>query len=110
MQTRLQTVAASISTLDEKLKTLETQVGKLQQLAVFESFRDLDWQPLVTDIERLEHELRQIEDGSDVLRTLQTQLRELETLRSTTADQLQTSRDARSRASEKKEQADALLA
>ena len=41
---------------------------------MFESFQELDWRPLVTEIERLEGERRELEEGSDILRTLQQQL------------------------------------
>ena len=36
---------------------------------------ELDWRPLVTEIERLERERRELEEGSDILRTLQAAAR-----------------------------------
>ena len=69
----------------QKLTSLQREMGKLQdrqhilkKLEVFESFPDLDWKPLVIEIDRREQERREIEAGSDVLRLLQAQLAETE--------------------------------
>jgi len=51
--------------------------GLWQQLAVFASFTDLDWKPLVATIDRLEREQQELAASSDLLRTLQQQLRDL---------------------------------
>jgi uncharacterized protein YPO0396 len=55
-------------------KTLEDRLGRYQQLLVFESFRDLDWRPVVVEINRLEDERRALEAASDFLKTLRAQL------------------------------------
>ena len=52
-------------------------LGLWQQLAVFASFADLDWKPLVAMIDRLEREQQELAASSDLLRTLQQQLRDL---------------------------------
>lgn len=52
-------------------------LGLWRQLAVFASFADLDWKPLVAMIDRLERERQELAASSDLLRTLQQQLREL---------------------------------
>lgn len=52
-------------------------LGLWQQLAVFVNFADLDWKPLVAAIDRLEREQQELAASSDLLRTLQQQLREL---------------------------------
>lgn len=52
-------------------------LGLWQQLAVFSSFAELDWRPLVAAIDRLEREQQALAASSDLLRTLQQQLREL---------------------------------
>lgn len=46
----------------------------LQQLSASVSFQDLDWQSAALDIERLRQERRQLEEGSDVLKTLKARL------------------------------------
>lgn len=52
-------------------------LGLWQQLTVFASFADLDWKPLVAMIDRLEREQQELAASSDLLRTLQQQLRDL---------------------------------
>jgi len=81
----------------------------LAELAVFESFQELDWRPLVTEIERLEQERRELEEGSDILRTLQQQLAQLEAAAKETEARLTGDRKEQTRAEERREQAGELL-
>lgn len=48
----------------------------LDKLAMFESFREIDWMSVAAEIEQLEQELGQLEAASDVLHTLRRQLQE----------------------------------
>lgn len=77
-QERLRVLAGELAQNQQRQKTLEARQGKLQQLSVFESFRDLDWKPLAVEIDSLQTEKRQLEEGSDVLRTLNQQLAKIE--------------------------------
>lgn len=77
-QERLRILAGELAQNQQRQKALETRQGKLQQLSVFESFRDLDWKPLAVEINSLQVEKRQLEEGSDVLRTLNEQLVKVE--------------------------------
>jgi uncharacterized protein YPO0396 len=54
-------------------------LGLWQKLSVYANFAELDWKPLVMDIDRLEREQRDLAASSDLLRTLQEQLAGLET-------------------------------
>ncbi|MHB1846456.1 MAG: ATP-binding protein, partial [Deltaproteobacteria bacterium] len=54
------------------------RLGRLGQLEVYEQFRDLDWRPLVVEIEAIERERREIEATSDILRSLEARLAALE--------------------------------
>jgi len=74
LETRMAAIGARMSELQKRQRALDDRLGRLQQLSVFESFRDLDWRPVALDIEKLRSEMRQLEDGSDILRTLQGQL------------------------------------
>ena len=74
LETRMQAIAADMSHFITEEKALDERLGHLQKLSVFESFRDLDWRPLVSEIDRLANERRELEAASDVLRTLQEQL------------------------------------
>jgi len=60
----------------EEHRQLREREAACQKLAVFQSFRDLDWRALVRDIERLEVEQKALEAASDILKTLQRQLEE----------------------------------
>ncbi len=62
------------SVLYAEQKTLRTRLEKIQQLMVFEEFRDMDWKPLALEIARLEAARKALEAESDTLRILQEQL------------------------------------
>ncbi len=66
------------STLYAEQKTLRTRLEKIQQLMVFDEFRDLDWKPLALEIARLDEARNALEAESDTLRTLQAQLTAVE--------------------------------
>ena len=77
LTTRLKAHSAQISTLKEQVAAHNTLLGHWQQLAMFDSFHELDWKPLVGAIEQLEREQDALERSSDMLRTLQQQFTEL---------------------------------
>jgi uncharacterized protein YPO0396 len=79
LEARLQVGGDALSRLDSERKGLQDRMARLQQLVVYDSFRELDWKPLVVEITHLEEERRQLESESDVLRTLEAQLADLET-------------------------------
>lgn len=78
LEIRIQTHAAALTRHQTEEKRLEDRLEHLQKLAVFETFRDLDWRPLVGQIQDLDDERRALENASDVLRTLQQRLSEIE--------------------------------
>ncbi len=80
LDARLQKSSARIATLQAESKALQERLLVLHRLSVFQSFRDLDWKSPMIEIERLEAERRELEQGSDILRTLQNQLAGLEQL------------------------------
>src|SRR3990172_3092655 len=57
---------------------MEDGVREGSQLEMFSDFREIDWQPLALDIERLERDRERLERESDILRTLVQQLTEVE--------------------------------
>lgn len=77
-QEQMKLLAAKLAQIQGRLRSIEERQGKVQQLSVFESFRDLDWKPLAFEIDSLESEKRQLEEGSDILRTLHEQLATVE--------------------------------
>lgn len=74
---QIETAAGGYATIQEEHRSLREREVACSKLAVFESFRDLDWRAPVRDIERLEAERKALEAASDVLRTLQGQLDEI---------------------------------
>jgi uncharacterized protein YPO0396 len=88
LEGRSQAAAERISRLEAELGGLKERVAAATKLLVFQSFRDLDWRPLVSEIERLEEERRKLESESDVLRQLEATLRELEATLQATDEKL----------------------
>jgi uncharacterized protein YPO0396 len=74
LEVRIQALAAAIARLDSERRALQAQLGLLQQLSAFASFNDLDWRTIALEIDRLVAERRQLEEGSDKLKTLKAQL------------------------------------
>lgn len=105
LEARIQADGARIAGMQSELKAVQERIGRLKQLAVFENFRDLDWRPLVVEIERLEKERRRLEEESDVLRTLARQLEETESALSQAEGDLEKSNKEQARAQERQDQA-----
>lgn len=79
-----QKLAEQYATWETGRKALDTRLRKLDQLAVFTEFAELDWRPLATELERLDAERRDLEAASDVLKELEHQLATLEDALKTT--------------------------
>ncbi len=71
LETRVADAGATIARVTERRDALTARAGRLDQLLVFQDFRDLDWRATTARIAELEEERRAIEGGSDRLRTLQ---------------------------------------
>ncbi len=103
LEARIAACGAKLSKLQSVQDALDRRLGTLQRLSVFESFRDLDWKPLAIEIDALETEKRQLEDGSDVLRTLQAQLAAIELAIADTKAELAKANEDKARLSERAE-------
>jgi uncharacterized protein YPO0396 len=77
LSTRVQAHAEQIRTLKREIDEANALHGLWQQLGVYANFTELDWKPLVSEIDRLLREQEELAASSDVLRTLQEQLQEL---------------------------------
>jgi uncharacterized protein YPO0396 len=78
LEARMQEIAMRLAGLQAEQQSLGERLAHLHQLSAFEDFRELDWKPLVAEIERLDSERRQLEAASDILRALEEQLAALE--------------------------------
>jgi uncharacterized protein YPO0396 len=78
LEARMHKVATRLVGLQEEQQSLAESLAHLHQLSAFEDFREIDWKPLVAEIERLEGERHQLEAASDILRALEEQLAGLE--------------------------------
>ncbi|AMO56846.1 ATP-binding protein [Endozoicomonas montiporae] len=87
MEKEIQTAAGIQSEFTKRLKKLGDSQIKLELLLNYQSFGDINWQPLALTIQSLEKEKAELEAGSDILKTLrerlittEAQIREQETL------------------------------
>ncbi len=110
LEQRMQAGGEKIAQLNRQRASLDDRLGLLRQLSVFTSFRDLDWRPVAVEIEALDKEKRQLEEGSDVLRTLQAQLSAVEDAIRRTESDLKKANEERSRLEERRDQAARILA
>lgn len=106
----MQSIGQRIAGLEGERSSLEKRIQLLGQLSVFENFRDLDWKPVAVEIDALEKEKRQLEEGSDILRTLHDQLTALESAIAQTETDLKKASAEQVRRGEHRIQANNLLA
>ncbi len=109
LEQRMQASGDKIVGLERQRTTLDQRINLLGQLAIFESFRDLDWKPVAIEIEGLEREKRALEDGSDILRTLQGQLSAIDGALGETEGELKKISHEHSRLDERRDQSARLL-
>lgn len=87
LATRIHAHAQQILTLKSEVDEWNRVSGLWQQLAVYPDFAELDWKHLVGAIDQLEGELQKLAASSDLLRTLQIQLTELDGAQAETEQQ-----------------------
>ena len=109
VQIRLQGIGGEIAQLQSQQNALDARIGNLDKLSTFQHFEELDWRPLLLEIERLEQERRQLEAESDTLRLLQQQLRTLESELRQCQEQLDEKNRELARNEEKRDNAQAQL-
>jgi uncharacterized protein YPO0396 len=109
LEQRMQTIAQRISSFESERSSLQNRTQLLSQLSVFENFRDLDWKPVAIEIEALEKEKRELQEGSDILRTLHEQLSAIESAIEGTEANLEKTLGEQTRRDEHRTQANNLL-
>jgi uncharacterized protein YPO0396 len=98
------------SAIKDEHRQLREREGLCKQLVMFQDFRDLDWQTLTLEIERLEAERKSLEAASDILRTLQAQLGEVDAHLTAVENKLRQSEKEQAIAAEKRDNAGRMLA
>jgi len=74
LEARIQAATAKWEALEQRCVRLQTRGEQLGQLAVFDTFRELDWRLVASDIQRREERLKALEGESDVLRGFEREL------------------------------------
>jgi uncharacterized protein YPO0396 len=97
VESRRKPLVALIAAIERQRAEARNRKTKLAELGMFESFRELDWRPLAGEIERLERERRALEDGSDILKTLQRQLAAIEQALDEIENKLRADQDERAK-------------
>ncbi len=100
---KLGSLIGQIQTMQGKLKERLTVLSKLDE---YTDFRELDWQPLAVEVAQLIDEKRKLESASDVLKQLSERLQEVVAALGVTQAQLDDHRDKRSKAEQKKSDAE----
>ena len=114
---RMHTIAGQITTAQQQEKALQQRRDTVQALGLYADFRQIDWQPIAEEIDRLDAEYRALQEQSDTLRTLREQFDALEAELTETDNAIDTAnRDysgieyKREQAEELREECDTLLA
>ena len=103
---RMQEAGERIATLQQEEHSLQEQRDRINALAHYTDFRQIDWQPLAEEIHRLDAEYRSLQEQSDILRTLEGQLAELEREQTTTDEAITEANREHSKAEHRREEAE----
>jgi uncharacterized protein YPO0396 len=110
LEQRMQASGAKIAKIESQRMLLENHLRLLNQLSVFENFRDLDWKHIAIEIDGLEKEKRQLEEGSDILRTLHRQRDDIESSIRETETDLETVTEKQIQQKQRQKDSETLLA
>lgn len=108
-EVRIAELGALIATLQQEQGALKIQLETLGKLDEYRDYRELDWEPLVVEIDRLHDEKKQLEAASDILATLARRLDSLLVRLIDLDAQLEKRKDMLSRTRQKQADAQDLL-
>ncbi|WP_239287426.1 ATP-binding protein [Candidatus Nitrotoga sp. 1052] len=108
LEKRLGEVGSLIGKIESARRELQAFITVLSKLEVFADFREIDWRPLVQEVAALTDEKQRLESASDVLKQLADQLSVMEATLIATEGLLEEHKDKRSKAEQKKIDAEAL--
>ncbi|KMQ51864.1 Chromosome segregation, SMC-like protein [Chitinispirillum alkaliphilum] len=109
LEKEIQDCAEGISELQSKLKELRIRKENLVRLESFTRFEEIDWRPLSVRITELDKERQELEEASDVLKTLIHKLEQLNQRLRELESVLDSFKDERSKNEEKQNNTKQLL-
>ena len=102
-------LGGEIAQLQGKLKEIGKRIETLNKLDGYREFRDLDWQPIATEIAQLTDEKQRLEQASDILKTLNKRLAAVLQNLKELAEALEKKKDERSKTDQKLQDVSAAL-
>lgn len=108
LEASLGELGSRIGKIQAAKDALKERLDALSKLDEYTDFRELDWQSLAVEIARLTDEKQKLESASDVLKQLTERLNAVAAALKTTESQLEEHKDNRSKAEQKKSDAEAL--
>lgn len=110
LEASLGELGSLIGKIQGEQKIIKARLEAMSKLDEYADFRELDWQSLAVEVAKLAEEKHKLELSSDVLKQLAGQLLEVVTALKSTEAQLEEHKDKRSKAEQKKNDAEALRA
>ncbi len=108
LEARLGELGSLIISVQNAQNTLKEQLTALSKLVEYTDFNELDWRTPAVEVARLSDEKRALESASDVLKQLTERLNEVSAAVKVTEGQVEERKDKRSKAEQKKSDAEAL--
>jgi uncharacterized protein YPO0396 len=108
LRTHLAEILMRLKKKQEKQEQIRKRLDRISRLEEFVDFEELDWQPLALRIEALREEKARIESASDLLRSLNEQLRATRQELADVEGKLENQRDMRSKLAQRKSDAEAM--
>lgn len=105
LEKRLGDLGSRLAKIQEDRKVFQNRRDLVVKLEEFRNFMDLDWRPLVSQIDTLTEEKKRLEASSDVLKSLKEQLEAAERERTDTQEKLEEQKDKRSRIAQRRSDA-----
>lgn len=110
LEANLGELGGHIAKIQAEQNALKDRLTALSKLDEYADFRELDWQSLALEVAKLTDEKQRLESASDVLKQLAERLDEVVATLETTEAELEEHKDKRSKAEQKKTDAEALCA
>jgi len=110
LEANLGELGGHIAKIQAEQNALKDRLTALSKLDEYADFRELDWRSLALEVARLTDEKQRLESASDVLKQLAERLDEVVATLKTTEAELEEHKDKRSKAEQKKTDAEALYA